>query len=63
MPIHDSPPPSREPTGAGGPIVLLLTAGTVIGFLAGQATIGLLIGAAAGAALAGVLWWRERDRT
>jgi hypothetical protein len=60
MPVPDPLPPTREPTGAGGPFVLILVAGIVIGFLAGQATIGFLIGAALGIAVAGWLWWRER---
>jgi uncharacterized membrane protein len=62
MPTPPPPPPARNAAGAGGPLVLALLAGIVIGFLLGQPTIGFLVGAAAGVAIAVVLWLRDRGR-
>lgn len=57
------PPPPREPQpiGAGGPLVLAIVAGIVLGFLLGQPTIGFLAGTAVGVAIAAFLFWRERN--
>ena len=60
MPTSTPPPPAKAPLGAGAPFVFALTAGTVIGFMMGQPTIGFLIGAGVGVAIGALLWWRER---
>lgn len=60
MPIRNAPSPPRRPTGAGAPIVLALMAGTVIGYMMRQPTIGFLAGAAIGITIALTIWWRER---
>lgn len=60
MPMPDAPPPARSPLGVGGPFVLALIAGVVIGLIAGQPTIGFLAGAGLGAAIAALIWWRDR---
>jgi uncharacterized BrkB/YihY/UPF0761 family membrane protein len=53
---------SKHPTGAGAIIALLILAGTIIGGLMGQPSIGLLAGAGLGALIALLLWLRERPR-
>ncbi|WP_294289037.1 hypothetical protein [uncultured Sphingomonas sp.] len=55
-------PPVREPIGAGAPFILLLTAGIVIGLMAGQVTLGFLGGTAAGLAVGVLLYLRDRRR-
>ncbi|MFD1107284.1 hypothetical protein [Sphingobium olei] len=52
----------KNPTGAGAIIALLILAGTIIGGLMGQPSIGLLAGTAIGVAIALILWLRERGR-
>ena len=53
-------PPRPGIRGAGAPIILILIAATVIGFLFHQPTIGFLIGAALGLAVALLLWRSDR---
>jgi hypothetical protein len=50
--------PSRSPIAGGAPLALSIVAGAVIGFIAGQPTLGILIGAGVGIALALVVWLR-----
>lgn len=59
MPDPASPPPPGRIRGAGGPFILLLMAGIVIGFLLGQATVGFLVGLVAAIAVAVWLWMRD----
>lgn len=62
MPAPDSPPNAPGPRGAGGPIVLILIAGVVIGVAAGQPTIGFLAGLGVAIAVAILLWVSDRGR-
>lgn len=55
----DTPKP---PTGSGAIIALLILAGTFIGGLLGQPSLGLLGGTALGFLIALLLWLRERGR-
>lgn len=50
----------KNPTGAGAIIALLILAGTIIGGLMGQPSIGLIAGAASGIAIAVLLYLRDR---
>lgn len=52
----------KQSTGAGAIIALLILAGTIMGGLLGQPSLGLLIGAALGALIALLLWLRERGK-
>lgn len=54
-------PPRPTVRGAGGPFVLILIVSIVVGFLAGQATIGFLVGLAL-ALFATLLLWRGDRR-
>lgn len=60
MPNRTPTPSGRTPRGAGGPFILILMTGIVVGFLLGQATVGFLVGAAAGLAVAALMWMRDR---
>ena len=51
---------SKTPTGAGAIIALLILAGTIIGVLLGQPSIGLLSGLVLGIVIALLLYLRER---
>ncbi|NJR80157.1 hypothetical protein [Sphingomonas corticis] len=55
-----APPPSRSPVAGGFPIALGAILGTVGGLVAGQPTIGFLAGLAIGAALALLIYLRDR---
>ncbi|MHA6722091.1 hypothetical protein [Sphingomonas sp. RS2018] len=57
-----APTPTPEPTGAGGPIMLAIVAGLVIGFLLGQPTVGFLVGVVSGIVIATLLWMRDNRR-
>ena len=55
--------PRSRPSAAGGVLIALgAVAGTVVGYIQWQPTIGFLIGTAAGAALAVAIWLRDRAR-
>jgi hypothetical protein len=51
---------SPSPTAGGAPIALAAIAGALIGFFAGETTIGFLIGMTLGIAVALAIWWRQR---
>ena len=55
-------PPIRNPSAGGFLIAAGVIGGAVIGFLFGQATIGLLIGAVASIGVSLAIWARERER-
>lgn len=55
-------PPIRNPSAGGFLIAAGVLGGAVIGFLFGQATIGLLIGAIVSIGVSLVIWMRERGR-
>lgn len=59
-PVPPTTPPG--PRGAGGPFVLILIAGVVIGVAAGQPTIGFLAGLGIAIAVAILLWVSDRGR-
>ena len=52
----------KNPNGAGAIIALLILAGTIIGGLMGQPSIGLLTGTGTGVLIAVVLWLRDRRK-
>ncbi|WP_326523171.1 hypothetical protein [Sphingomonas sp.] len=60
MPAPAPLPPKRRPIGPGGPFVLALFAGVIIGLIYGQPTIGFLGGLATGIAVALLIWLRDR---
>ncbi|WP_374944875.1 hypothetical protein [Sphingomonas sp.] len=51
---------STLPAAGGAPIALGAIAGALIGFFAGETTIGFLVGLTAGVALAILIWLRSR---
>ncbi len=51
----------KNPTGGGIFIALGAAAGVIVGRLYGETSIGLVAGVAVGFAIAGLIWWRERD--
>ncbi len=53
-------PPVHRPRGAGGPFIGALIAGTVIGFLLHQPTIGFLAGLGIALAITALLWVGDR---
>jgi hypothetical protein len=53
---------SRNPSGAGAIIALLILAGTIIGGFMGQPSIGLLTGTGTGVLIAVLLWLRDRRK-
>jgi hypothetical protein len=55
-------PPIRNPSAGGFLIAAGVMGGAVIGFLFGQATIGLLIGAVVSIGVSLAIWARERGR-
>jgi hypothetical protein len=56
--MTDPTPPDRRPRfGGGAPIALLTIAGTIIGGLLGQPSIGLLTGLGIGVLVAIAIWW------
>ena len=55
-------PPIRNPSAGGFLIAAGVMGGAVIGFLFGQATIGLLIGAVVSIGASLAIWARERGR-
>jgi hypothetical protein len=58
-PVMTAPKP--KPRQAGGFLITLgLILGAVIGVALGQPSAGLLLGGGIGAALALLLWWRDR---
>lgn len=57
---HADPTPRPATPGPGGPLILLILAGTIAGVALGQPTIGFLAGLALGSAAALFLWWRSR---
>lgn len=57
---REGSPHPRKPRAGGAAIALLAIAGVVIGNHYGQATIGFLAGVALGAAIALLVWWRDR---
>ncbi len=61
MAATDPRPPVHNPRGAGAPLVLVLIAGLVVGFLVGQPTIGFLIGLGIALVIALILWRGDRN--
>ncbi|UVO51913.1 hypothetical protein M0208_15855 [Sphingomonas sp. SUN019] len=55
-------PPIRNPSAGGFLIAAGVMGGAMIGFLFGQATIGLLIGAVVSIGISLAIWARERGR-
>jgi hypothetical protein len=56
---HDllpEPAPKKERLGGGAPLALLTIAGTILGGLLGQASIGFLAGLGLGIVIAILLW-------
>jgi len=51
-----------SPTAAGGILALTIMVGGIAGAMTGQVSAGLLGGVAVGAAIATLLWLRERRR-
>lgn len=61
--MASSPPPGPSSPAAGGAILALtIMAGSIIGLVTHQPTIGFLIGLAIGVAAASALWLRDRRR-
>lgn len=54
------PTPTRPPVAGGFPIVACILAGSAVGFVVHQPTIGFFVGAAVGIAIATALWLRDR---
>lgn len=54
--------PPRNPSAGGFLIAAGVMGGAVIGFLFGQATIGLLVGAVVSIGVSLAIWLRERER-
>lgn len=54
------PTPSPTPLAGGFPIAAGVLAGCIIGFVAGQPTVGFFVGLAAGLSVAALLWRRGR---
>lgn len=55
-----NPTPANAPVGAGIILAIGVIGGTVIGAMNGQPSVGFLIGLGASAALAGLLWLKDR---
>lgn len=59
MPSPPSPP-SQSTIAGGAPIALAVLAGTIIGLIVRQPTIGFLVGLAIGVVIAVVIWRLNR---
>lgn len=55
-----APRQNKNPMGGGAPIAFLTIAGTIIGGLLGQPSIGLLVGLGIGVVIAVLIWWTGR---
>ena len=51
-----------NPVSAGAPLARIIIAGSLIGAMLHQPTIGFLVGTAVGAALAVAIWLKDRNK-
>lgn len=54
--------PRKSPLAGGFFLILAIFAGLAIGVWRGEPTLGVIAGTALGAAIALIVWWRDRRR-